>query len=70
MIIDEKSHNTPAALEAAQRVRDDGINMIVVGVEVSKICMIKLDVDLFSAIFMCTSGNISPLNSTNGYKYK
>ena len=34
LIIDEKSHNTPAALTAAQRVRQDGINMIVIGVEV------------------------------------
>ena len=42
LIIDEKSHNTPAALEAAQRVRDDGINMIVVGIEVRKLWMIEL----------------------------
>ena len=37
LIIDEKSHNTPAALAAAQRVRDDGIKMIVIGVEVRKL---------------------------------
>ena len=32
--MDEKSHSKRATLKAVQRVREDGIKMIVVGVEV------------------------------------
>ena len=34
--MDEKSHSKLATLRAVQRVMDDGIQMIVVGVEVSQ----------------------------------
>lgn len=35
LTIDEKSSNQDATKVAAQRVRDDGIKMIVVGIKVS-----------------------------------